>query len=81
MWQSRSVCYIRCNARYTVFFLMTVLVTVVLLNSLIAVISETFDRLQEHSEANWTRGQAHLIFELELILGECPVPTSAEEDA
>ena len=48
-------------ALYLIFLCCTLALSVVVLNALIAVISETFDRLQEHSEALWVKGQAQLL--------------------
>ena len=36
---------------------------------LIAVISDTFDRLQERRESSWVKGQAQLTQEVELVFG------------
>ena len=56
-------------ALYLIFLCCTLALSVVVLNALIAVISETFDRLQEHSEALWVKGQAQLTYEVELAFG------------
>ena len=51
------------------FNLCTLSVTVVLLNVLIAVISDTFDRLLERSESSSVKSRAQLIAEIEVIFG------------
>ena len=57
------------------FNLCTFIVTVVLLNVLIAVISDTFDRLLERSESSSVKSRAQLIAEIEIIFGsEDPLP-------
>jgi hypothetical protein len=55
--------------RYLLFFACTVTITVVLLNVLIAVISDTFDRLQERAESSSVKGRVQLIAEIESIFG------------
>ena len=45
------------------------MITVVLLNVLIAVISDTFDRLLERSESSLVRSRAQLIAEIKSIFG------------
>ena len=57
------------------FNLCTLIVTVVLLNVLIAVISDTFDRLLERSESSSVKSRAQLIAEIEIIFGpKDPLP-------
>ena len=57
------------------FNLCTFIVTVVLLNVLIAVISDTFDRLLERSESSSVKSRAQLIAEIEIIFGpKDPLP-------
>ena len=58
-----------CSFNRCMFLCCTLALSVVVLNALIAVISETFDRLQEHSEALWVKGQAQLTYEVELAFG------------
>ena len=43
-----------------------------LLQVLIAVISDVFDRLQERRESAYVKGQATLIREIELVFGSYP---------
>lgn len=62
------------HVRYILLLGSTGTVSIVLLNMLIAIISETFDRLQEHSEASWVKGRAELIYELELVFGYQKAP-------
>jgi len=51
------------------FNLCTLMITVVLLNVLIAVISDTFDRLLERSESSLVKSRAQLIAEIKSIFG------------
>jgi WD40 repeat protein len=59
---------------YLLFFACTVMITVILLNVLIAVISDTFDRLQEHSESSSVKSRAQLIADVESIFGTWDPP-------
>merc|ERR1719191_2164002 len=60
---------------YVLLILCTFIITVVLLNVLIAVISDTFDRLLERSESSSVKSRAQLIAEIEIIFGpEDPLP-------
>ena len=55
---------------YFLFFGCTGTLTVIFLNVLIAVISDTFDKIQERRESCWVKGQAELIAEIESIFGK-----------
>ena len=54
---------------HLLFNLCTLMITVILLNVLIAVISDTFDRLLERSESSLVRSRAQLIAEIKSIFG------------
>ena len=60
--------------RYAYFVGVTVLISVVMLNVLIAVISDTFDRLLERSESSFVKSLTQLIAEIESIFGPWDPP-------
>ena len=54
---------------YVMFLLCTFLVTVVFLNVLIAVISDTFDKIQEVQDSSRVKGMAQAVYETEAVFG------------
>lgn len=59
---------------YVLFFACTAIIAVVLLNVLIAVVSDTYARIQQSRESAFVKGQAQLIADIETIFGRWDPP-------
>jgi len=60
---------------YLLFVLCTLLVTVILLNVLIAVVSDTFDKIQEVQEYSRVKGMAQAVYDIEATFGAYTCPS------
>jgi hypothetical protein len=62
-------------AVYVMFLLCTFFVTVVFLNVLIAVISDTFDKIQEVQDSSRVKGMAQAVYDVEAVFGAFTRPS------
>jgi hypothetical protein len=62
-------------AVHVMFMLCTFLVTVVFLNVLIAVISDTFDKIQEVQDSSRVKGMAQAVYDIEAVFGAFTRPS------
>ena len=62
-------------AVHVMFMLCTFLVTVVFLNVLIAVISDTFDKIQEVQDSSRVKGMAQAVYDTEAVFGAFTRPS------
>ena len=62
-------------AVYVMFLLCTFFVTVVFLNVLIAVISDTFDKIQEVQDSSRVKGMAQAVYDTEAVFGAFTRPS------